>query len=514
MPSLRAERLTFGWAGSEPVVQDADLHLGPGWTALVGRNGAGKTTLLRLLAGALAPTSGRIRLEPAGLRVLACPQDVDAAGPAEAALAAAEDGEARALRHRLRLDPAALARWPTLSPGERRRWQVGAALAAGPAALLLDEPTNHLDAEARALLAAALAGFRGVGLLVSHDRELLEALCGSTVRLEGGAVRHWPLPYGEARRAWEAEAAAAWAARSAAQGAARRAEAALDRARRERAAADAGRSGAGRDRKDRDARSMGAKTVAGWAEAGAGRRVAVRRREAEAARRAIPPPPAALDPAPVLLGWTRCPRPVALALTAPALAAGGRVVLRDVCARLGREARVHLTGANGAGKSTLLSALAGAARADGDRFLHLPQELTAAEAAGLVEEVRRLDRAVLGRVLQLVAALGADPARLLATRAPSPGEARKLLLALGMGRHAWALLLDEPTNHLDLPSVERLEAALAAWPGALLLVTHDQRLAARVTAERWRVEAGRLETAPAGGPAAPHRAGAGRVAGR
>ena len=51
------------------------------------------------------------------------------------------------------------------------------------------------------------------------------------------------------------------------------------------------------------------------------------------------------------------------------------------------------------------------------------------------------------------------------------------MLALGLGRHAWALVLDEPTNHLDLPTVERLEAALADYPSAILLVTHDDAFA-------------------------------------
>jgi ATPase subunit of ABC transporter with duplicated ATPase domains len=94
--------------------------------------------------------------------------------------------------------------------------------------------------------------------------------------------------------------------------------------------------------------------------------------------------------------------------------------------------------------------------------------------------------------MALVAALGVEPRALLESARPSPGEARKLALALGLSRQVYACLLDEPTNHLDLPSIERLEEALAAYPGALLLVTHDARLAARCTNVRWRIESRRV----------------------
>src|SRR5581483_8045209 len=66
----------------------------------------------------------------------------------------------RRIQGELALEAVSLSRWPSLSPGERRRWQVGAALAARPEILILDEPTDHLDADARELLAGALSRFR------------------------------------------------------------------------------------------------------------------------------------------------------------------------------------------------------------------------------------------------------------------------------------------------------------------------------------------------------------------
>jgi ATPase subunit of ABC transporter with duplicated ATPase domains len=495
MSLVRARRVSFSFRDSVPLLANAEFVLAAGWTGLVGENGAGKSTLLRILAGELAPDAGSLAFEPPGAPVLLCPQRVEELDPAIAAFAADAGGGARRLRDALRLDPGALARWPTLSPGERKRWQVGAALAAEPAVLLLDEPTNHLDGEAIELLATALERFRGVGVLVSHDRALLDRLTAQTLRLHRGEARMYPGPYGKARRLWEAEFRARWEARERAQEERRKKERQLDRARREREAASARRSTGKRmkNRHDSDARTLAADFRAEQAEKSLGKRVGVARREAAAAAEAVEAIEVeATVGRSVWLGWERSPKPWPLSLDAAELRAGEKVVLRDVHAALGREDRVWLSGPNGAGKTTLLRALIDGARLPAERILYLPQDLPEAEERAVLAEVRALPPVDRGRVMSLVAALGVDPGRLLATSRPSPGEARKLLVALGLGRHAWVTVLDEPTNHLDLPSIERLEEALAGYPGALLLVTHDEAFARRLTGVRWRIADGSL----------------------
>ena len=90
--------------------------------------------------------------------------------------------------------------------------------------------------------------------------------------------------------------------------------------------------------------------------------------------------------------------------------------------------------------------------------------------------------------MQILANLGSDPKRLLASESPSPGEVRKLLIARGVARAPSWIILDEPTNHLDLPSIERLESALQACQICLLVVSHDQRFLKNTVEEFWSIK--------------------------
>jgi ATPase subunit of ABC transporter with duplicated ATPase domains len=169
----------------------------------------------------------------------------------------------------------------------------------------------------------------------------------------------------------------------------------------------------------------------------------------------------------------------------PVVAGERELFTVNVAVRRGDQIRI--AGSNGAGKTSLLRHLVDAAAIPTDRILHLAQETKAVEAANWLDEVSALPPVDRGRVMTLVARLGADPGALLHSHQPSRGEARKIALSLGLGTPKWLLVLNEPTNHLDLPSIERLESALDAYKGALLLITHDDGLVARTTDTTWTV---------------------------
>jgi len=190
----------------------------------------------------------------------------------------------------------------------------------------------------------------------------------------------------------------------------------------------------------------------------------------------------------VFVDYQAAPQSRLIALDRSQLRAGDTLILEGVHVQIGRESRIRIAGPNGIGKSTLLRAIVEASHIPQERLLYLPQELTREDGAELLDSVRELNQTERSRVLTLVAALGVDPNRLLESQMPSPGEARKLALASGLGRQVWTAILDEPTNHLDIPAIERLEEALAEYPGALLIVTHDRALAERCTNEEWQLE--------------------------
>lgn len=488
MSAIHFSHVSFSYSSAVPIIEDASFDLGPGWTGLVGANGAGKSTLLSLITAEHPPDTGRVLVEPPGLAPTMCQQRVDTVTPEIRSFAWDWDRDAVRMRARLSLDPGHLDRWETMSPGERKRWQIGAALVGDPAVLLLDEPTNHLDIEARDLLTGALSGFGGCGVIVSHDRTVLNTLTTKTLRVIGGRVELWQGAYDEAQEGWFAQRAETIGRLAKMKGEQKKLERRLADQRRKSQQKDAKRI---RERRAADKNDLDTRGAAATAKHESGQKKGAQ---------TVFSMTNSLERLSGEIGDVVLDKEVGGDITFDHEPANKEFVIRydgpvaagdhhlfDVDVAIRRSDRIRIGGPNGAGKTSLLSQLIGTSSIPDDRILHLQQETTAIEATRWLEEARRLPPTERGRVMSIVALLGSDPGPLLASDQPSPGEARKIGLALGLGTSKWLLVLDEPTNHLDLPSIERLETALVAYPGALLLITHDDDLASKVTSETWTV---------------------------
>ncbi len=464
---------------------------------LTGRNGAGKTSLLRVLAGQSLPAAGLIstrgrlgyvpqnprprsgadvraithvlsgrELDGAAAELAGLEQRMTAEPTADNILAYSEgeerfraaggysaDAEARQLLAGLglALDRADL-ELGVLSGGERRRVEIARVLFADSDVLLLDEPTNHLDVEAKTWLMGFLRQYRGALLVVSHDLELLDSAITRVLHLENAELAEYKGTYSQYRKARAQEEARQ----------ARAAERQEQEIKRLTTLADI-------MRRQTAKRARTAHALDKRVERLKATKVNAPRRE-KRLRVTLPPPP----PAGRLV----------LHVKALTKGYGGPPVFRDLSFELERGQRLLVMGLNGAGKTSLLRILAGESDPDTGswRFGHL---VTAGYYAQEHEGIEP-GRSVLSHMREMAPALQESQLRGLLgmmglsgdiahqdAGTLSGGEKTKLALAqLVAGRHN-LLLLDEPTNNLDPPSRTAMASALGAWPGSIVLVSHD-----------------------------------------
>jgi ATPase subunit of ABC transporter with duplicated ATPase domains len=469
-----------------PLFANLDLHLPLGWTGIVGANGAGKTTLLRLAIGELSPCQGQVQHPSSALY---CAQRTDEPPPMLEPFIGAAEAEACLLRGRLGVEEDWLERWDSLSHGERKRAQLGVALWQRPQVLAVDEPTNHLDPEAKRLLSEALRTFQGVGLLVSHDRQLLDQLCRQCVFVDPPAAQVRPGAFTQGQEQLRLAEERNRRQRELAREERQRLEQEAHRRREEAARSQARRSKRGLDPKDHDARFKRNRARVSGKDSSAGnllRQLDGRLEQAGEKLESIKVKKT-YDLG-IWMAGARSHRRALFALPAGALPLGEGRCLRYPDLSMAPDQRVALTGPNGGGKSTLVRHILQSLSLPLAQVVYLPQELPLNAAREVLDRVRALPRQQLGQLMSVVSCLGSRPQRLLETAAPSPGEARKLLLALGIVQTPHLILMDEPTNHLDLPSIQCLEEALADCPCGLLLVSHDLPFLARLARTRWQLE--------------------------
>ncbi|MFD2233317.1 ABC-F family ATP-binding cassette domain-containing protein [Phaeospirillum tilakii] len=501
---LHITDLTFRYGG-RALFEQAELHIAPGQrVGLVGRNGTGKSTLFKLIAGDLHADGGEILLRPrARLGRLAQEAPDGPASLIECVLAAdteraallaeadtATDGHRIAEIHeRLAAIDAhsAPARAASIlsglgfsaeaqtrpvsdfSGGWRMRVALAAALFSNPDLLLLDEPTNHLDLEATLWLQSHLAAWPGTLLVISHDRELLNEVANRIVHLDGARLVAYGGNYDqfEATRRARMELQAKAFTKQMEQR--RKIQSFIDRFRAKATKASQAQS-----------------------------RIKMLERM-ETVMPVVEDRPVSFDfPDPESLS------PPILAIEGGTAGYDGRAVLRGLDLRIDGDDRIALLGANGNGKSTLAKILSG--RLDlMSGSLRRPPKLRIGYFAQHQTEELRPERTPYHHMAALMA--DAPEAKVRAQlgrfgfeqeRADVPvanlsgGEKSRLLFAL-MSRDApHLMILDEPTNHLDLDAREALVAALNAYDGAVVLISHDPRLIELAADRLWLVDGGKV----------------------
>ena len=481
------------------ILKDINLSFFPGAKiGVLGLNGAGKSSLLRIIAGLDREISGEARPMP-GLKVGYLPQEpeLDAAkdvrgnveqGVAEPLAALAGLDEVYAAYARPEADFAALAKeqerlegvvrawdaenlehtleraagalrlppWDsavaTLSGGERRRVALCRLLLSRPDMLLLDEPTNHLDAESVYWLERFLADFKGTVVAVTHDRYFLDNVAGWILELDRGEG----LPFEGNYSAWLAHKAARLAQEARAEGARQKA------IRQELAWTRSAPRGRHAKNKARLARfeALQAREFQG---------------QSETNEIYIPPGPRLGER---VLEFDRVSKQL-----------GGRRLYQDLSFHVQRGAIVGIIGANGAGKSTLFGLLDGHAEPDSGaviigetvKIAHVAQSRAALDDQRTVWEAvsNGLDNITVGQYeinsrayLGRFNFKGTDQQKRVGDL--SGGERGRLHLANTLKQGANLLLLDEPSNDLDVETLRALEEALLAFPGCVMVISHDR----------------------------------------
>jgi len=517
---------------------------------LSGRNGSGKTTLLRMLAGESSVDGGELVLAK-GTRVALHDQrpprdrglslrdyvlsgarellaieerlaELEAAMAQGATDAATLDAYATA---QARLEHAGGYGWreginatlhglgfrdehldrslDTFSGGELTRASLARSLAGDPDLLLLDEPTNHLDIASLEWLEAHLQGLDAAVVLVAHDRWFLEAVGTAVLELEGGRSKFFKGTW----HAWRREKASR--------------DLALGRA-LERQEAEIARL-------ERFVDRFRAGTRARQAQSRVKKLEKMERIGRDPKDGELGPPATRRGGGPIAPGGRSLARfafkppersgRVVFELEGADLRIGDRLLLSGAELWLERGEHVSLIGPNGSGKTTLISALTGARELDAGK-LRRGHNVKLGVLSQHAEELDQLSAGSAaptgGTVLeatQRATKLTPNTARALlgqflfsgeAAEKPvdglSGGERRRLSLAILVHSGANVLILDEPTNHLDLESREALEAALQAFQGAVLLITHDRALLDAVGTRTVAVEDGTLRSYVGGWP--------------
>ncbi|CAH1209478.1 Nucleotide-binding protein ExpZ [Paenibacillus plantiphilus] len=460
---------------------------------IVGANGAGKSTLLAVLAGRLEPDRGSVNRRGSFTEML---QLTGGRGDA-AVIGLNSDEAAMTAQSELEMDKRWRANEPlgskelaTSSGGEITRGRIAALFGSGAELIIADEPTSHLDQVGIIRLQQAFKAYNGAVVFVSHDRDLLDAVCTSILEIDEGKLTVYQGGYKDyqeqkaaeiARRQFEYEQYAA------------------EKARLQQSLFELKQNARSRKLNPEHMSPMEAK----WGQDARGTKQAKLDKFGQSIQKRIDrlevkeKPRKAEIPLFDAHAHEPCRSKHIIRLEAVSAACGERRLFHDIRIGIKPGMRVAIVGANGSGKTTLLRMMmegaAGVAKSPSCRAGYFRQDLQLFDdSRSVLDNVRAASNYELSHIRTVLARTlfkGEDALKRVADI--SGGERVKAALAMLFLGSYNTLLLDEPTNYLDVFARERLEEALNAYPGTIVFASHDRRLIRTVATHILQLEQGR-----------------------
>lgn len=481
---ISVENLSFAYEDSnESLFENTSLKVDQGWSCIVGANGSGKTTLLKLLCGILKPDSGNLTIPG---KAYYSEQRTDFKPKEFDKFFNSRDKAVFKLKESLQILDEWQFKWDSLSHGERKRCQIAVALFEEPTVLAIDEPSNHLDYNSRRVLLNSLKSFKGIGLLVSHDRDLMDNLCTRTIFIDSPNIVIRKCNYTTAITEIERENISIADEYVSAKRAIKKLKQKVEIQKQKTSRNAKLKSKRNINPKDHDAKSKKDLARLTGKDSVEGRKYKRMQNQLASAynykdsihfRKS--------NELGISFNTEKNARffPLIIPSSEIKLNEEKKLTYPELTIQLGD--KIGIIGNNGTGKSTFIKRFIESSNIKSEVIIYIPQEISAEKSRLTLNRIKNYKNVEKGQIMTIISRLGSDPKHLLETVLPSPGEIRKLLLAEGIMSNPGIIIMDEPTNHMDLPSIECIENALSECPCAQILVSHDLSFLKNTVSHFW-----------------------------
>jgi ATPase subunit of ABC transporter with duplicated ATPase domains len=463
-----------------PIFENLNLEFEQGWCCLVGSNGSGKSTLLKLISKEMKCEEGTIKGNDL---THYCTQTTEEIPEDLEDFMNTYTSKSFKIRDMLNINDEWLYQWDTLSFGERKRMQIAVAIFEEPDVLLVDEPTNHLDTKSKNIVLNALKSFKGIGILVSHDRELLDSLSQATIILKNKHIFSFKTSFSKAMDEYLTNMEFLEKNQVKQNSELKKLKKSIQN-QHEKVSQSKKRM----SKKDLEKNDKNSKTKIDLAkftgkDKNDGQELSkLKSKQSKLISNAVKTDKVFELGIEFRAGTAKNIFPIVIEKNI--LELGETKKLSYQLLSINPYDKIGIIGENGAGKSSFLNHLLATVDLK-DEYLYIPQEITQEESKKLFDDINDLPNDIKGEIYTIVRKLASDPIKLQDSVIPSPGEVRKLMIAQGLLQSPSLIILDEPTNHMDLDSIISLEMALQEYGGTMIIISHDKTFLDTVVTDIW-----------------------------